>query len=48
MVIPKKEAAEIAVETVKVFLQHTNAISKAIFVCFDEENHQLYEQKLHL
>lgn len=45
---PKKEAAEIAVRTVKEFLQHTNVISKVIFVCFDEENYNLYKLQLHL
>ena len=39
---PKKEAAEIATTTVSVFLEHNNFISKVYFVCFDEENYQLY------
>ena len=43
---PKKKAAEIAVKTVKEFIQHTNLISKVIFVCFDDENFNLYKQLL--
>ncbi len=37
---PKKEAAKIAVETVKHFINETN-IEEVIFVCFDEENFEL-------
>ena len=40
---PKKEAAEIAIKTVSEFLKQNNFISKVYFVCFDEENHQLYQ-----
>ena len=40
---PKKEAAEIAMNTVSEFLMQNNFISKVYFVCFDEENHQLYQ-----
>ena len=40
---PKKEAAEIATTAVSVFLEHNNFISKVYFVCFDEENYQLYQ-----
>ena len=43
---PKKESAEIAVSTVKEFFQNNNVISKVIFVCFDEENFQIYQQLL--
>jgi O-acetyl-ADP-ribose deacetylase (regulator of RNase III) len=39
---PKKQAAEIAVETVSEFLQ-TNSSIKVYFVCFDDENHDLYQ-----
>lgn len=39
---PKKEAAEVAIAAVSVFLQQHNVISKVYFVCFDEENYQLY------
>ena len=35
---PKKNAAEIAVDTVKNFLEDTKEIEEVLFVCFDEEN----------
>ena len=40
---PKEEAARIAINTVKEFLDQTDLITKVYFVCFDEENHQLYD-----
>lgn len=40
---PKKEAAEIALKTVTVYLKQDTFISKVYFVCFDEENYQLYQ-----
>jgi O-acetyl-ADP-ribose deacetylase len=40
---PKKEAAEIAVNTVVEFLQRNDLIDKVYFVCFDEENYNLYK-----
>ena len=40
---PKKEAAEIATTAVSTFLKQNNFISKVYFVCFDEENYQLYQ-----
>jgi len=43
---PKKQAAEIAVDTVKEFVGHNSSISKVYFVCFDEENFQLYQSLL--
>jgi O-acetyl-ADP-ribose deacetylase len=42
---PKKEAAEIAVKTVRQFLE-TKEDLKVIFVCFDEENLELISQSL--
>jgi O-acetyl-ADP-ribose deacetylase (regulator of RNase III) len=39
---PKKEAAEIAVQTVGEFLLVNALITKNYFVCFDEENFLLY------
>lgn len=39
---PKEEAAEIAVDTVSRFLKENNFTLKVYFVCFDEENYQLY------
>lgn len=40
---PKKEAAEIAIRTVTDFLNQKDVIDKVYFVCFDEENYQLYQ-----
>jgi O-acetyl-ADP-ribose deacetylase len=41
---PKAQAAAIAVHTVSSFLQTPSVISKVMFVCFDEENYNLYAQ----
>ncbi len=43
---PKKEAAKIAVKTVKAFLSKSDKIEKVIFVCFDVENEKLMRQIL--
>lgn len=43
---PKKEAAELAVNTVREFLQQNDFINKVYFVCFDEENYQLYHSMM--
>lgn len=42
----KKEAAAIAVSTVLHFLSHTDFIEKVFFVCFDEENYELMDEKI--
>jgi len=39
---PKERAARIAVAAVKNYLDGNEGIEKVIFVCFDEENYQLY------
>ncbi|HEY8783895.1 MAG TPA: O-acetyl-ADP-ribose deacetylase [Mucilaginibacter sp.] len=39
---PKNEAAKIAVELVSDFLSRTDKIEKVIFVCFDDEDYELY------
>ena len=44
---PKKEAAEIAIQTVSEFLRQNDSINKVYFVCFDEENYQLYRSMIH-
>jgi len=41
---PKDEAARIAISTVLEFLPQTDIIEKVIFVCFDEENYELYAE----
>lgn len=43
---PKHRAAPVAVETVRAFLAETDAIERVTFVCFDEENFQLYNRLL--
>ncbi|MDN5202987.1 O-acetyl-ADP-ribose deacetylase [Fulvivirgaceae bacterium BMA10] len=40
---PKAEAAEIAIDTTKAFLKDVNEM-EIIFVCFDVENFDLYDQ----
>lgn len=43
---PKKQAAEIAIRTVKDFLNEHPLPEKVIFCCFDEENYQIYQELL--
>lgn len=43
---PKERAAEIAVNTVKEFLDKNQSIEKVIFVCFDQENYSLYSRMI--
>jgi O-acetyl-ADP-ribose deacetylase (regulator of RNase III) len=43
---PKEEAAEIALETVKKFLRENDGVEEVTFVCFDEENRKIYEEKM--
>ncbi len=43
---PKIRAAEIAVKTVKEFLDNKGMLQKVIFVCFDNENHAIYSRIL--
>ncbi|NML23507.1 O-acetyl-ADP-ribose deacetylase [Pseudoflavitalea sp. G-6-1-2] len=43
---PKQLAAEIAVRTVKAYLQKTTSIKRVVFVCFDKENYDLYKALL--
>lgn len=42
---PVEEAAEVAIETVSNF-PDKDKIRLLQFVCFDEENHQIYKNKL--
>ena len=44
---PKKQAAEIAIDTVTEFLKQNDFLDKVYFVCFDEENYQLYRLLIH-
>lgn len=42
---PKQKAAEIAVKTVAKYInENPSGLKEIIFVCFDEENYQLYKQ----
>lgn len=45
---PKPQAADIAINTVKNFVaQHeVSDLTEIVFVCFDAENYQLYQQRL--
>ena len=43
---PKDKAAKVAIETVQKTLEETPGIEKIVFVCFDDENYELY-QELH-
>jgi len=42
---PKDKAAQIAIKTVKDF-NKSEAINKVIFVCFDDENYEIYKNAL--
>lgn len=39
---PKREAAGVAIKTVREFLSENKSIEKVIFVCFDEESFSIY------
>ncbi|WP_020559523.1 O-acetyl-ADP-ribose deacetylase [Thiofilum flexile] len=43
---PKDKAAKIATQTVSDFLTTTDKIERVIFVCFDEENYEIYNKLL--
>jgi O-acetyl-ADP-ribose deacetylase (regulator of RNase III) len=43
---PKSKAAGIAIKTVSDFLSSSNEIEKVIFVCFDDENYDIYNNLL--
>jgi len=43
---PKKSAAEIAVNAVRSHLDKNKFPKKVVFVCFDEENYEIYREKL--
>ncbi|MDV6167295.1 O-acetyl-ADP-ribose deacetylase [Flavobacterium sp. DG1-102-2] len=43
---PKDNAARIAIETVQDFLTKNESITEVIFVCFDDENYDLYKKLL--
>ncbi|HAH24541.1 MAG TPA: O-acetyl-ADP-ribose deacetylase [Prolixibacteraceae bacterium] len=43
---PKEKAAQIAINTVSQFLSGHKQIHKVFFVCFDQENYELYSKLL--
>ena len=43
---PKEKAAEIAIRTVTEFLRENKQLQQVYFVCFDEENLQIYQRLL--
>lgn len=43
---PKTMAAGIAIRTVNKFLQENTKLKTVFFVCFDEENYDIYKEKL--
>lgn len=43
---PKEKAAAIAIKTVKGFLADDQSIKQVIFVCFDDENYEIYQELL--
>jgi O-acetyl-ADP-ribose deacetylase len=43
---PKNKAAEIAIKIVTNFLATTDVIEKIIFVCYDDENYNIYNELL--
>lgn len=43
---PKNSAADIAVRVVKDYISKNKYPKKVIFVCFDEENYEIYKAKL--
>ena len=45
---PKDQAAEIAIASVREFLESSKEIEKVIFSVFDAENYEIYKQKLAL
>lgn len=40
---PKEKAAQIAIDTVLEFLEINQGIKEVVFVCFDDENFEIYQ-----
>jgi O-acetyl-ADP-ribose deacetylase (regulator of RNase III) len=40
---PKEKAAQIAIDTVLEFLEMNQGIKEVVFVCFDDENFEIYK-----
>ena len=43
---PKPEAAAIAIKEVRQFAANDNSLEEIFFVCFDDENYELYKEML--
>ena len=43
---PKSRAASIAVDTINSFIQENNFLEIILFVCFDPENYDLYQERI--
>ena len=43
---PKQEAAKIAISSVKEFMKNASSVKEVIFVCYDEENYEIYQRLL--
>ena len=43
---PKDKAADVAITTVRQFLQQPTSIQTVRFVCFDRENYELYQARM--
>jgi O-acetyl-ADP-ribose deacetylase len=43
---PKPEAAVIAIKEVQAFVATDNSVEEIFFVCFDDENYELYKETL--
>ena len=43
---PSQDAAKVAVETVSAFIQNNESLEKIIFVCFKDEDYQMYQSLL--
>ena len=43
---PKALAADVAIQSVRDFLKETDKIEEVLFICFDEENYKLYQERL--
>lgn len=45
---PKERAAKIAIAAVRKFIRTGRSLDEVLFVCFDRENHEIYERLLKL
>ncbi len=43
---PKDRAADIALNTVKEFLETNRSLQKIVFCCFDRDNYEIYQTRL--